>query len=336
MNLGLESFVVTFWEDSVSDEIYAKLEPISNRIPLLLLNFSVVPYYGLSLTTNAQSIVLDGFENEMLIELERWKQENEEAINILIQTGGFFEKKVLRSPKQPLQITKVEQMLQNQENTYFNVKVKARLENEYQDYFYIGCPICSTKTVASYGTEFMCYSTPCKNMRIANRSFRFSLMVFDASGQVEVTFLGKEAQKLLGLDPSEFYKKQNQGPITQVDFLRQRLCNIVLLLKLKSRIFKDVCTFTADAIEILQDDGAIPSEKSSIEPEAHLEQGLLKSATRQLVFPESLDNDEDILAKDAAKAKGKGKMSQESHVEYIKGENDYDMLFLLDNNYNFG
>ncbi|XP_057802848.1 replication protein A 70 kDa DNA-binding subunit B-like [Salvia miltiorrhiza] len=165
----LESFVVTFWEDSVSDEIYAKLEPISNRIPLLLLNFSVVPYYGLSLTTNAQSIVLDGFENEMLIELERWKQENEEAINILIQTGGFFEKKVLRSPKQPLQITKVEQMLQNQENTYFNVKVKARLENEYQDYFYIGCPICSTKTVASYGTEFMCYSTPCKNMRIANR-----------------------------------------------------------------------------------------------------------------------------------------------------------------------
>ncbi|XP_057802990.1 uncharacterized protein LOC131018282 [Salvia miltiorrhiza] len=115
----LESFVVTFWEDSVSDEIYAKLEPISNRIPLLLLNFSVVPYYGLSLTTNAQSIVLDGFENEMLIELERWKQENEEAINILIQTGGFFEKKVLHSPKQPLQITKVEQMLQNQEVTYF-------------------------------------------------------------------------------------------------------------------------------------------------------------------------------------------------------------------------
>ncbi|XP_057802167.1 uncharacterized protein LOC131017437 [Salvia miltiorrhiza] len=101
-------------------------------------------------------------------------------------------------------------------------------------------------------------------------------------------------------------------------------------------MFKDVCTFTADAIEILQDDGAIPSEKSSIEPEAHLEQGLLKSATRQLVFPESLDNDEDIRAKDAAKAKGKGKMSQESHVEYIKGENDYDMLFLLDNNYNFG
>ncbi|XP_057775405.1 uncharacterized protein LOC130994377 [Salvia miltiorrhiza] len=155
-------------------------------------------------------------------------------------------------------------------------------------------------------------------------------MVFDVSGQVEVTFLGKEAQKLLGLDPSEFYEKQNQGPITQMDFLRQRLCNIVLLLKIKSRIFKDVCTFTADAIEILQDDGAIPSEKISIEPEVHLEQGLLKSATRQLVFHDSLDNDKVIRAKIAAKAKGKGKVSQESHIEHIKGENDYDMLLLLE------
>ncbi|XP_057787250.1 uncharacterized protein LOC131004560 [Salvia miltiorrhiza] len=75
-----------------------------------------------------------------------------------------------------------------------------------------------------------------------------------------------------------------------MDFLRQRLCNIVLLLKIKSRIFKDVCTFTADAIEILQYDGAIPSEKISIEPEVHLEQ----------------DNDKVIRAKIAAKAKRQG------------------------------
>lgn len=35
-------------------------------------------------------------------------------------------------------------------------------------------------------------------------------MIFDATGQAEVTFMGKEAQKLLGLEPSEFYQKQNE------------------------------------------------------------------------------------------------------------------------------
>ncbi|XP_057776390.1 uncharacterized protein LOC130995214 isoform X3 [Salvia miltiorrhiza] len=52
-----------------------------------------------------------------------WKQENEEAINMLVQTGGFFEKKVLRSPKQPLQITKVEQMLHKKEMMLIDLRI---------------------------------------------------------------------------------------------------------------------------------------------------------------------------------------------------------------------
>lgn len=35
-------------------------------------------------------------------------------------------------------------------------------------------------------------------------------MVFDTTGEAEVTFLGKEAHKLLGVDPTEFHQKQNE------------------------------------------------------------------------------------------------------------------------------
>ncbi|KAL6527908.1 hypothetical protein OROMI_029719 [Orobanche minor] len=130
---------------------------------------------------------------------------------------------------------------------------------------------------------------------------------FDTTGQAEVWFLGKEAQKLLGLDPN----------VAQSDFLKEQLCDVVLLLKIKSRIFRDAHSFTVDAVEILQDDGEIPFDRTHIRNEACLEQGLLKGAKRQLTYHDSLDNDKDIEVKIATNNTGKGKMYEDTHVEQI-------------------
>lgn len=67
-----------------------------------------------------------------------------------------------------------------------------------------------------------------------------------------------------------------QFSTAQSDFLRKRLCNVVLLLKLKSRIFKDAPTFTVDAIEILPDDNGTTPEKTIIQCNTYSEQGLYK------------------------------------------------------------
>ncbi|XP_057776392.1 uncharacterized protein LOC130995214 isoform X5 [Salvia miltiorrhiza] len=110
----------TFRKDTLVNE-----EP-NDSIPAGGLSFRTTPSYTTCViigTHEPREATVQGKVIREYAAIDTEKQENEEAINMLVQTGGFFEKKVLRSPKQPLQITKVEQMLHKKEMMLIDLRI---------------------------------------------------------------------------------------------------------------------------------------------------------------------------------------------------------------------
>ncbi|KAL6507075.1 hypothetical protein OROHE_021974 [Orobanche hederae] len=107
--------------------------------------------------------------------------------------------------------------------------VKAKLVRTNQRYMYLCCDRCHCLTSAEYGSLFECRS--CHINKIATPRYRFSLLVFDETGEIDVTVFRKEGDKLLNISDDDFWQKDPDASF------KSSLEQMMLKIEIQSKIF---------------------------------------------------------------------------------------------------
>ncbi|KAL6528939.1 hypothetical protein OROMI_028825 [Orobanche minor] len=164
----LRPFIITLWNDAAPDDVYNLLNSTKERHIIAALNFSVTDFH--------KYVV------------------HKEKINALQQQGDVFKRAQTNFSSDPDTFTSIQTLLTTEQCLYLSdLLVRGKLARTNQNFIYPCCAKCHLLTTAAYGNLFECHS--CKEIKSAIPRFRFSLLVYDDSGEIEVTVFGDEGEK---------------------------------------------------------------------------------------------------------------------------------------------
>ncbi|KAL6580395.1 hypothetical protein OROMI_008419 [Orobanche minor] len=214
----LRPFIITLWNDAAPDDVYNLLNSTKERHIVAALNFSVTDFHNISLSSTSASVVLINSS------IERVSVIHKEKINVLQQQGDAFKRAQTNFSSDPDTFTSIETLLST-EQLYLNKQksgrsdllVRGKLARTNQNFIYPCCAKCHRLTTAAYGNLFECHS--CNEIKSAIPRFRFSLLIYDASGEIEVTVFGDEGEKIMQMSAPEFLTKYCNIPRMCLKFL---------------------------------------------------------------------------------------------------------------------
>ncbi|KAL6524288.1 hypothetical protein OROGR_016722 [Orobanche gracilis] len=205
----LRPFIITLWNDAAPDDVYNLLNSTQERQIIAALNFTVTDYHNISLSSTSASIILINSSIGRVQTLQKWYVMHKEKINILQQQGSVFKKAQANFSNDPGAFTSVRTLLTT-EQRMSDLLVRGKLARTNQNFIYPCCAKCHRLTTAAYGDLFECHS--CNEIRSAIPRFRFSLLLYDTSGEIEVTVFGDEGEKMMQMSAPEFLHKYCNNP----------------------------------------------------------------------------------------------------------------------------
>ncbi|KAL6550299.1 hypothetical protein OROMI_020787 [Orobanche minor] len=161
----LNPFIITFWNDVAPDDVYNLLSSTKERHIIAALNFSVSDYHNVSLSSTSASVVLIKSNIERVQALQKWLCIHKESVDVLQQQGDVFSKAQTNFSHYPEIFSSIETLLTTEQ---------IRLARPRKRYF------------------------TCINR------FRFSILIYDDSGEIEVTVFGDEGEKLMQMSANNF------------------------------------------------------------------------------------------------------------------------------------
>ncbi|KAL6584327.1 hypothetical protein OROMI_003616 [Orobanche minor] len=197
----LRPFIITLWNDAAPDDVYNLLNSTQERHIIAALNFSVTDYHNISLSSTSASVVLINSNIERVYVIHK------EKINVLQQQGDVFKRAQTDFSNDPETFTSIQTLLTTEqgERTLSDLLVRGKLARTNQNFIYPCCTKCHCLTTAAYGNLFECHS--CNEIKRAIPRFKFSLLVYDDSGEIEVTVFGDEGEKIMQMSTLEFLNK---------------------------------------------------------------------------------------------------------------------------------
>ncbi|KAL6580509.1 hypothetical protein OROMI_008533 [Orobanche minor] len=184
----LRPFIITLWNDAAPDDVYNLLNSTQERHIIAALNFSVTDFHNISLSSTSASFVI-----------------HKEKINILQQQGDVFKRAQTNFSSDPETFTSIQTLLTTEQPNRSDLLVRGKLARTNQNFIYPCCTKCHLLTTAAYGNLFECHS--CNEIKSAIPRFRFSLLVYDDYGEIEVTIFGDEGEKIMQMSAPEFLNK---------------------------------------------------------------------------------------------------------------------------------
>ncbi|KAL6570103.1 hypothetical protein OROMI_014617 [Orobanche minor] len=130
---------------------------------------------------------------------------HKEKINVLQQQGDAFKRAQTNFSSDPDTFTSIETLLSTEQPNRSDLLVRGKLARTNQNFIYPCCAKCHRLTTAAYGNLFECHS--CNEIKSAIPRFRFSLLIYDASDEIEVTVFGDEGKKIMQMSAPEFLTK---------------------------------------------------------------------------------------------------------------------------------
>ncbi|KAL6567880.1 hypothetical protein OROGR_001548 [Orobanche gracilis] len=232
----LRPFIITLWNDAAPDDVYNLLNSTQERQIIAALNFTITDYHNISLSSTSASIILINSNIERVQTLQKWGVYviHKEKINILQQQGGVFKKAQTNFSNDPDAFTSVQTLLTT-EQAWSDLLVRGKLARTNQNFIYPCCAKCHRLTTAAYGDLFECHS--CNEIRRAIPRFRFSLLVYDKSGEIEVTVFGDEGEKIMQMSAPEFLDKYCNDDSLIFDSINSMLHQMQLKTKIQSKVF---------------------------------------------------------------------------------------------------
>ncbi|KAL6586201.1 hypothetical protein OROMI_002845 [Orobanche minor] len=172
----LNPFIITFWNDAAPDDVYNLISSTKERHIIAALNFSLTDYHSFVYTKRGLMCF-----NSRAMFLRRHK-----PISAMIPKLSHRLKRCLRSNR-------------------YDLLARGKLARTNQNFIYPCCAKCHRLTTAAYGRLFECHS--CHEIKNAIPRFRFSLLVYDESSEIEVTVFGDEGEKIMQMSANDFMNK---------------------------------------------------------------------------------------------------------------------------------
>ncbi|KAL6566806.1 hypothetical protein OROMI_015210 [Orobanche minor] len=228
----LKPFIITLWNDAAPDDVYNLLNSTKERHIVAALNFSVTDFHTLNV-----SVI------------------HKEKINALQQQGDAFKRAQTNFSSDPDTFTSIETLLSIEQPNRSDLLVRGKLARTNQNFIYPCCARCHRLTTAAYGNLFECHS--CNEIRSAIPRFRFSLLIYDASGEIEVTVFGDEGEKIMQMSAPDFLTKYCNDESLIISSINSILQQMQLKLKIHSKVFyrqdgTTTLSHTMQSLECLQ------------------------------------------------------------------------------------
>ncbi|KAL6578976.1 hypothetical protein OROMI_009192 [Orobanche minor] len=226
----LNPFIITFWNDVAPDDVYSLLSSTKERHIIAALNFSVSDYHS-NTTLFPSSLPSAGrilnacriFRNgELCI--------HKESVDILQQQGDVFRKAQTNFSHDPEIFASIETLLTTEQPNRYDLLARGKVTRSNQNFIYPCCAKCHRLTSAAYGRSFECHSF--HEIRSAIPRFRFSLLVYDDSGEIEVTVFGDEGKKLMQMSANDFLTQY-----CNVSSINSNMRQMKLKMKIQSKVF---------------------------------------------------------------------------------------------------
>ncbi|KAL6536683.1 hypothetical protein OROMI_026264 [Orobanche minor] len=250
----LKPFIITLWNDAAPDDVYNLLNSTKERHIVAALNFSVIYFHNISLSSTSASVVLIHSSIERMQTLRKWEYViHKEKINALQQQGDAFKRAQTNFSSDPDIFTSIETLLSIEQAS--DLLVRGKLARTNQKFIYPCCARCHRLTTAAYGNLFECHS--CNEIRSAIPRFRFSLLIYDASGEIEVTGFGDEGEKIMQMSAPDFLNKYCNDESLIISSINSILQQMQLKLKIHSKVFyrqdgTTTLSHTMQSLECLQ------------------------------------------------------------------------------------
>ncbi|KAL6558300.1 hypothetical protein OROMI_018650 [Orobanche minor] len=263
----LKPFIITLWNDAAPDDVYNLLNSTKDRHIVAALNFSVTDFHNISLSSTSASVVLINSSIERVQSVI-----HKEKINALQQQGDAFKRAQTNFSSDPDTFTSIETLLSIEQRS--DLLVRGKVARTNQKFIYPCCAKCHRLTTAAYGSLFECHS--CNEIRSAIPRFRFSLLIYDTSGEIEVTVFGDEGEKIMQMSAPDFLTKYcNDEPLI-ISSINSILQQTQLKLKIHSKVFfrqdgTTTLSHTIQSLECLQltssEPAHVPEISASSNPE---------------------------------------------------------------------
>ncbi|KAL6570861.1 hypothetical protein OROGR_000411 [Orobanche gracilis] len=253
----LRPFIITLWNDAAPDDVYNLLHSTQERQIIAALNFTVTDYHNISLSSTSASVILINSNIERVQALQKWEVYviHKEKINILQQQGGVFKKAQTNFSNDPDAFTSIQTLLTTEQPNRSDLLVQGKLARTNQNFIYPCCAKCHRLTTAGYGNLFECHS--CNEIRSAIPRFRFSLLLYDKSGEIEVTVFGDEGEKIMQMSAPDFLNKYCNDDSLIFESINSILDQMQLKTKIQSKFFSrqdgtTTLSHTMQTLECLQ------------------------------------------------------------------------------------
>ncbi|KAL6570283.1 hypothetical protein OROMI_014797 [Orobanche minor] len=132
----------------------------------------------------------------------------------------------------PETFTSIQTFLTAEQDRSF-LYVRGKLLSQIQNLIYPCCTKCHRLTTAEYNCPFECHS--CHETRTAIP--RLSLLIYDQTGEMEVTAFGDEGEKIMRMSAADFLDKYCNAMLPTLDSINSNLQQLQLKMKVHSKVF---------------------------------------------------------------------------------------------------
>ncbi|KAL6580894.1 hypothetical protein OROMI_006817 [Orobanche minor] len=230
----LRPFIITFWNDTAPDDIYDLLDQLKDRHIIAALNFNVTEYHNISLSSTSASVVLLNSKNERVQALQQWYFMHRREIDDIQHQGDVFAIAQSSFSIDPETFTSIQTFLTAEQDRSF-MYVRAKLLSQIQNPIYACCTKCHRLTTTEYDCPFECHS--CHETRTAIPRYRLSLLIYDQTGEMEVTAFGDDGEKIMRMSAADFLDKYCNAMLPTLDSINSNLQQLQLKMKVHSKVF---------------------------------------------------------------------------------------------------
>ncbi|KAL6587727.1 hypothetical protein OROMI_000705 [Orobanche minor] len=233
---GLKPIIVTLWNNAVSEEMYSFLNSTDKHKLVALINFKVSSFHGISLTSNASSIVLHDLEDPQYKKMKAWFESHEEEIKTLLQSNDISGGKFFDSSNEIIHNMTIGDVYTSDSPKRFELTVKVDLEDFAQKFIYMCCQNCHRKTTAPVDTIFHC--TNCKADRVAKYRYMFKIRIKDPTGELAVTLFGEHGMNIFNMKEDQFKAKYSSESTIDLENINGSLQSQTWKMTLQKKTFE--------------------------------------------------------------------------------------------------
>ncbi|KAL6535996.1 hypothetical protein OROHE_012840 [Orobanche hederae] len=185
------------------------------------------------LSTSA-SVVLLNSKNERVQDLQQWYFMHTREIDDIQHQGDVFSIAQSTFSIDPETFTSIQTFLTAEQDRLF-LCVRGKLLSQIQNLIYPCCTKCHRLTTAEYNCPFECHS--CHETKTAIPRYRISLLIYDQTGEMEVTAFGDEGEKIMQMSAADFLDKYCNAMLPILDSINSDLQQLQLKMKVHSKVF---------------------------------------------------------------------------------------------------